>query len=107
MAVLGMFVTAPANAQTFAQKHPRRAEVLRRDNRQTGKNNAALRSGKISRGQDRKLNREDRSIKRQEQRDARRNGGHITKGEQRKLNREENKVNRQRRADVRADKTNH
>jgi hypothetical protein len=107
MAVVGLFVAGPAQAETFAQKHPRRAQVIRRDNRDTRANNRALRNGKISGSQDRKLDREDRSIRRQERRDARNNGGHITKAEQRHLNREETGVNRQRRADERADAVNH
>jgi hypothetical protein len=42
-----------------------------------------------------KLEHEDNSIQRQEQRDARQNGGYITKGQQSQLNREENGLQRQ------------
>jgi hypothetical protein len=83
-------------AGRFAQKHPRRAEVVGREQNQLKKNEQADQSGKITEKQENKLNREDRAIRKQEQADAAANGGHITKAEQRDLNREENRVNRQR-----------
>ncbi len=79
-------------AGNFAERHPRRAEVLRRDgaiNRRINRDAGRL-DGR--RGQ---LTREDAGIRRQEQKDALANGGHITKGEQNQLNREENGLNRQ------------
>ena len=85
-----------SSGSTFAQQHPARAEVLNRDNREVGKNNAAEATGKITTQQANRLNREDAAIKRQEQRDARQNGGHITAQEDKQLNREENRVNQQR-----------
>jgi hypothetical protein len=41
------------------------------------------------------LEREDASVRDQEQRDARMHDGHITKDEQRQLNREENQIDKQ------------
>ena len=96
---LGLTVTsvyAEGNNGNFKKKHPRRAEVLGRANREERKNRDAFKDGKITKQQENKLNREDQSIKAQEQADAKANGGHITKAEQRDLNREENKVNRER-----------
>jgi len=87
----------------FDAKHPRRAEVLNRDANEINKNKAAAADGKITARQERKLNREDAAIRRQEQADARANGGKITKAEQAKLNREENRVNRQRARDEKLD----
>ena len=84
--------TAPSFAGTFAQNHPRRAEVLHRDNRTQNRINRD--AGHLG-GHYNQLSREDRSIRHQEQRDARNNGGHITKGEQRQLNHEENHLNNQ------------
>ena len=78
----------------FAKRHPRRAEVLRRDRNEIRANNRAAAQGKITKGQAAKLDREDAAIRRQEQADAAANGGHITKAEQRDLNREENRVSR-------------
>ena len=83
----------------FDAQHPRRAEVLNRDANEINKTKAAAADGQLTGRQERQLNREDASIRRQEQADARRNGGTITKAEQAKLNREENHVNQQRARD--------
>ena len=92
-------LTGAAQASTWSQQHPRRAEVLRRDNRSLASVNAARCHDNLTRGQARQLRHEDVAIRRQEQRDAAINGGYITKGQQRFLNREENGVNRQMRRD--------
>ncbi|PWU01955.1 MAG: hypothetical protein C5B53_02275 [Candidatus Melainabacteria bacterium] len=82
----------PANAETFCQRHPRRAEVLRRD---AALNRALNRDYGHLDGHFGQLKREDRLIRRQEQLDARLNGGHITRAEQGQLNREENHLRHQ------------
>jgi hypothetical protein len=82
----------------FAANHPRRAEVLGRDNFQRGELRADR--GKLG-GHYGQLMHEDRSIHRQEQRDARINGGFITRGQQNQLNREENRVQNQTNRDYR------
>ena len=87
-----MASSTPSFAGTFAQNHPRRAEVLGRDRCINNRINAN--KGNLS-GHYGQLEREDASIRRQEQRDAHMNGGYITKGEQAHLNREENRLNRQ------------
>jgi len=90
----------PSFAQnSFRQNHPRRAEVLGRANREQNRINRN--AGHLG-GHYNQLSREDRNIRRQEQRDARQNGGHITRGEQNQLNREENRLNNQ----IRRDRTN-
>jgi hypothetical protein len=71
----------------FSQVHPRRAEVLGRDRNLN--NNINADRGHLG-GQYNHLESQDRSIRAQEQRDARQNGGYITKGQQGQLNREEN-----------------
>ena len=79
-------------SNSFVQNHPRRAQVLGRD--------ASLgysinrNEGHLS-GQYGNLSREDNSIARQEQNDARANGGYITKGQQGQLNREETALGNQ------------
>jgi hypothetical protein len=83
-------------ARTFAQRHPRRAEVLHRDNNINNRINAD--KGHLD-GHYSQLKREDRSVAHQEQRDARINGGYITKGQKYHLNREENRINNQIRHD--------
>lgn len=91
----GMVVAAtasPSYAGRFANNHPRRAEVLHRDNRL---NNRINRNYGNLNGNYGKLERQDNKIRQQERRDARVNGGYITKGEQKQLNREENHVNKE------------
>lgn len=98
MAILGAAyssVNAPALAwhgQNFANNHPRRAEVLQRDNNLNRRinNNRGNLDGHYN-----QLKREDRAIHQQERRMARNNGGYITRGQQNKLNREENHINNQ------------
>lgn len=91
---LGMLISSalPSYAGEFANRHPRRAEVLHRDNRLNNRINANR--GNLG-GHYGQLKAEDRAIHRQEIRDKNHDGGHITKGEQNKLNREENHVNNQ------------
>jgi hypothetical protein len=90
---LGTFSGIPAEARgRFAQNHPRRAEVLHRDNHL---NNRLNRDKGSLGGHYGQLRHEDNSIHRQERRDARANGGYITQGQKAQLNREENRMNRQ------------
>ncbi len=80
------------------QGHPRRKQVVRREEREKAKNNAAAVQGKITDQQAQKLDRQDNAIRREEKRDAAEHGGHITKAEQNKMNRQENRVNAERNA---------
>jgi hypothetical protein len=76
----------------FVQNHPRRSEVLGRDsslNYQINKDEGALN------GQYGQLMSEDKSIRSQEQADARANGGYITTAQQQQLNQEENQLRQQ------------
>jgi hypothetical protein len=94
LVALGFILSSatPVKAETFAQRHPRRAEVLRRD---AALNRAVNRDyGRLD-GRFGQLKREDQMVRRQEQLDARFNGGHITRGEQAQLNREENHIRNQ------------
>jgi hypothetical protein len=101
---LSLAVSLPARAEgQFAKKHPRRAEVLKRDRKLKRQTANAEKNGKITDAQADKLQKEEGAIKNQEQADAAANGGHITKAEQRDLNREENKVHRELRRDERQD----
>jgi hypothetical protein len=84
-----------ANAGTWDQNHPRRAEVNARLANQNYRIQDELREGGITRGQARALHAEDRFIRTEERFMARQNGGHITRAEQRALNQQENAVSRQ------------
>ena len=85
-----------AGENKFHKRHPRRAEVVDRANREEKKNNDAAEDGKITHGQAKRLDHQDNLIKKEEQADSAANGGRITQGEQRDLNRQENQVNRER-----------
>jgi hypothetical protein len=84
-----------ADAGTWQNRHPRRAEVNGRLANQNRRITQERRDGQITRGQAHDLRAEDRGIRAQERFDASHDGGHITKGEQAQLNREENGVSRQ------------
>ncbi len=92
LSILVLASTAPSFAQSWSQKHPRRAEVVRRDNNINRRinNNYGHLGGKYGH-----LENQDMSIRRQEQQDARNNGGYITKGQQGQLNREENSLSKE------------
>lgn len=103
-AIASLLAVQTTFAEDWAQKHPRRAEVVGREQHQKAVNNRDVRNGSLTRAQGHQLNKEDNAIRRQERADAAADGGHITKGEQRQLNREENAVNAQRRADIQSNK---
>ncbi len=84
-----------ANAETWNQAHPRRAEVNARLNNQNHRINQERREGEITAGQARALHAQDHFIRREERFMARQNGGHITRSEQRSLNQQENAVSRE------------
>jgi hypothetical protein len=94
---LGLVTAAApfANAETWDQAHPRRAEVNARLDNQNRRINEERREGEITRNQARALHAEDRTIRNEERFMARQNGGHITRAEQRALNQQENSVSRQ------------
>lgn len=97
---IAAFITAsnvlPSYAGEFSENHPRRAEVVHRDNNINSRLNGDY--GKLD-GHYGQLKARDQQIHNQERRDARVNGGYITKGEQKQLNHEENHLNRRIRAD--------
>ena len=87
--------TGLANAETWNQAHPRRAEVNGRLLNQNARINQERREGEITAGQARALHAQDHLIRQEERFMAGQNGGHITRGEQRLLNRQENGVSRE------------
>jgi hypothetical protein len=92
-ALAAVAITLASTLPSFAwDNHPRRREVLNRDNninRQINNNRGNL-GGHFG-----QLKAEDRQIRNQERREFRNNGGHLTRGQQKQLNREENHVQRQ------------
>ncbi len=76
----------------FDRRHPRRAEVLGRDNninRSLNQDRGHL-GGNYS-----QLKAEDKSIRQQEQADAKANGGYITRQQKQQFNQEENSLRQQ------------
>ncbi|HEY9676677.1 MAG TPA: hypothetical protein V6C76_01650 [Drouetiella sp.] len=96
LTIFGSAAPSFARGGGWAQEHPRRAQVLGRDNREMNRINNDR--GNLS-GHYGQLRAEDQGIRAQEQAEARANGGFLTKGEQRQLNHEENGLNRQIRQD--------
>jgi len=93
--VLSAMLVSTSNCPSFAdfaQRHPRRAEVLHRDNHINNRINNAY--GNLG-GKYGHLEHQDNQIRRQEQSDAHNNGGYITKGQQGQLNREENSLSKE------------
>lgn len=89
------FVNAARAAETFAEKHPRRAEVNARLRNQNKRIREGLKSGKLTPAQAKALRGEEAGIKAQERAEVKANGGYLTKGEQKQLNRELNQDSRQ------------
>ena len=96
-AIVAMATTSVerAHAAEFAKKHPRRAQVNRRERRQQGRIGQGVKNGKLSPREGAKLERQEGRIKRQERAEVKANGGHLTKGEQRQLNQELNQTSRE------------
>ena len=83
-----------AQAATWQQSHPRRAEVNARLANQNRRIHADVRNGTLTHSQAHALHRDDHAIRREERSMARQNGGHISRTEQRALNQQENGVSR-------------
>jgi hypothetical protein len=92
-------ITASASyAGTWAQNHPRRAQVLGRD---TALNRTLWSDRGHLGGNFGNLMSQDRSIRQQAQADAKANGGYITRAQQHQLNQEENGLRNQMNQDYR------
>jgi len=95
-ALVGVSATAPAaHAEGWGESHPRREEVNDRLAHENHRIDQERRDGEISRGEARRLHREDHQIRNEERRMASRDGGHITRFDQHVLNRQENAVSHQ------------
>lgn len=91
----GLISTSVFAQSNWDENHPRRAEVNSRLNNQNARIDNKVDDGKMSRAEAARLHRQDRSIRREERRDAAANGGHITKAEQEHINHQENHVSRE------------
>src|SRR5581483_10480681 len=81
---------ATPSKKTWAQKHPRRAQVNHREHKQVKKTKQDVATGKLTAAQGKQLNKEDRQVRQEERDMASQNNGHITKQEQKTLDSQEN-----------------
>ena len=87
--------SAFADQSQWAKDHPRRAQVNKRLNKQNKRIKKEVKEGEMSKGQARKLHKQDKAIRQEERDMAGQNGSHITNGDQKVLNRQENGVSRE------------
>ena len=97
-----LLMAPPASAASFAQRHPRRAEVNHRERHQQLRIANGIRNGSLSPAEVRQIESQEAAVKRQERREVRANGGYLTRGQDRQLNRELNGISR----DIYQDKHN-
>ena len=87
--------SAAKNRKKWDKEHPRRHQVIKRENKDKQKFAKDEANGKITGKQEQKLDSEENKIRQEERADAAKHHGHITKKEQRHLNREERHVENQ------------
>lgn len=96
-----------ARAETkWQENHPGRTEVNGRVKNQKRRVRNGVKDGDLSKKQARKINRQDRNIRKEEKRMAARDGnnGHLTQGQIQKLNKQENGVSNEIKNDEAANK---
>ena len=82
--------------------HPRVNQVNRRETRQQGRIAQGVKSGELSKGETRRLERGEQRLQNNEKKDMAKDNGHLTKQDQRQLNREANHMSKR----IYADKHN-
>ena len=87
--------SAWANESQWDKRHPRRAQVNERLEKQNQRIREERKEGEISKQQAQQLHQQDRAIRQEERMMASQHGGHITQAEQKSLNQQENAVSRQ------------
>lgn len=86
---------AEGKKKEWNENHPRRHQVNKRLKNQHERVKEGEKEGELTKGEAKKINKEDRHIRHEEHEMAEKDGGHITKADQRKLNRQENRVSRE------------
>jgi len=92
VALIGLSLNS--DAQGWAAKHPRRAQVNSRLNNQNKRIKNEVKEGDLSTTQAAALHKDDHQIRKEERAMASQNGGHITSQEQKTLNQQENAVSK-------------
>ncbi len=78
-----------ASAGWFSRRHPRRAAVDQREERQQGRIARGLHNGSLTSGEAQQLETQERALRSQERQEVRANGGSLTKQQTRQLKHEE------------------
>ena len=94
LGVLGAPAGRSFAAGEWQKEHPRRAEVNKRLRNQNRRIRNGVKDGTLTKEEAQELRSDDRKIRQEERAMARQNGGRLTKAEQRKLNRQETAVSR-------------
>jgi len=112
LAVGGLMVAGSAAAQTQNTSgagpgqvdpgHPRVNQVNRRETRQQARIANGVKSGQLTKGETRRLERGEQRLQNNEKKDMAKDNGHLTKQDQRQLNHEANHMSKR----IYADKHN-
>lgn len=114
VAVGSLMMIGSASAQTQPSKtagagpgqvdagHPRVNQVNRRETRQQARIAQGVKSGQLTPGEAKRLERGEQRLEKNEKKDMAKDGGHLTKQDQRQLNREANHMSKR----IYADKHN-
>jgi hypothetical protein len=81
----------PGSDRNLDPGHPRVNEIDNRQVNQQDRIAQGVKSGQLTNGEARRLERGEKAIQQQKRADMKANGGHLTKQEQNQLNREQNK----------------
>ena len=84
--------TAGAGPGRVDPGHPRVNQINRRETNQQRRIANGVRSGQLTAGETRRLERGEKRLQRNEKRDMAKDKGHLTKQDQRQLNREANRM---------------
>jgi len=115
LAVGGLMVTGSAIAQTTTSGagpgvvdpgHPRVNEVNQREQNQQKRIANGVKSGQLTAGETRRLERGEQRLQNNEKKDMAKDNGHLTKQDQRQLNREANHMSKRIYKDKHNAKTN-
>jgi len=94
--------TSGAGAGQVDHGHPRVNQVNRRETHQQARIAQGVKSGELTPGEAKRLERGEQRLEKKEKKDMAKDGGHLTKQDQRQLNREANHMNKR----IYADKHN-
>jgi hypothetical protein len=98
--------TAGGGAGKVDPKHPRVNQVNRRETRQQNRIANGVKSGQLTPGETKRLERGEQRLQHNEKKDMAKDNGHLTKKDQRQLNREANHMSKRIYKDKHNAKTN-